>query len=521
MNLPKKFKLSWLVQVLLISLFPVFHMFTNNTSEIKILHFFFAITLISFFTLILFFVTGLMYRNYFKGALLTNTLLLTFFLFQPLCISFLWPILPRLKHIGFGSIQIFRVRYILVLIVFLLLYAAYKIAKTKLTTDFLLKVLILPLSILSIVFFIKFVYANIHAKQVITTYEQNNNAKNKPIIKQLLDLKKTTKNFPNIYFILLDCYPSRDFLKKHLNFDNTPFLQELKKRGFYIASKSKSNYPSTGTSLPATLNMNYLPITRNKTPSGYMWKNNNITKYLKTLGYSYIDLSMFTDKNLTNEGFYLHKKTISFFSEIYNEFIDFLCGHENFLRLFLYSNTPLYPFCTKFFNDKKQNVIDRKLNILNKIPINAKSPFFVYAHFLIPHGPYACDENGNSLILDFTNNSSEYCCKYGMIQSIKYINKKILLAIDAILQHSKLKPIIILQADHATDDFESCKPEDRFSIFNTYYLPDGGTELLYPTISPINNFRIILNHYFKTSFPILPDKSFLPSTDEKTFKKVF
>src|SRR4029079_4801470 len=41
-------------------------------------------------------------------------------------------------------------------------------------------------------------------------------------------------------------------------FDNSPFENELKKRGFHIADSSFSNYNLTGYSLASLVNMNYL-----------------------------------------------------------------------------------------------------------------------------------------------------------------------------------------------------------------------------------------------------------------------
>ena len=47
----------------------------------------------------------------------------------------------------------------------------------------------------------------------------------------------------------------------------------------------------------------------------------------------------------------------------------------------------------------------------------------------------------------------------------------------------------------------------RVAILNAYLLP-GGEESLYPSISPVNSFRVILNEYFGHGLPLLPDKSY-------------
>jgi hypothetical protein len=42
------------------------------------------------------------------------------------------------------------------------------------------------------------------------------------------------------------------------NYDNSPFLDALRQRGFYIAECSQSNYNQTRQSLVSSLNMDYV-----------------------------------------------------------------------------------------------------------------------------------------------------------------------------------------------------------------------------------------------------------------------
>jgi len=47
-------------------------------------------------------------------------------------------------------------------------------------------------------------------------------------------------------------------------------------------------------------------------------------------------------------------------------------------------------------------------------------------------------------------------------------------------------------------------------ILNAYYLP-AARELPYASISPVNSFRLILNNYFHTAYPLLEDRSWFSS----------
>ena len=45
-------------------------------------------------------------------------------------------------------------------------------------------------------------------------------------------------------------------------------------------------------------------------------------------------------------------------------------------------------------------------------------------------------------------------------------------------------------------------------ILNAYHLPNGGNSLLYPSVSPVNTFRVIFNYYLGADFDLLEDRSY-------------
>jgi len=100
---------------------------------------------------------------------------------------------------------------------------------------------------------------------------------------------------------------------------------------------------------------------------------------------------------------------------------------------------------------------------------------------------------------------------------VQFVDRMLEEIIDAILNRSSQPPIIILQGDHGPGGFlnwfspqRTCLCE-RTSILNAYYLPSGVSKDLYPTISPVNSFRVILNSYFGTHLDLLPDRTFFTS----------
>jgi hypothetical protein len=95
-----------------------------------------------------------------------------------------------------------------------------------------------------------------------------------------------------------------------------------------------------------------------------------------------------------------------------------------------------------------------------------------------------------------------------------FITQQIEQVIDRILTVSPDPPIIILQSDHGSGlglnifSVEQSDIEERMSILNAYYLPGGGRQELYPEITPVNSFRVVLRRYFGANLELLDDRSY-------------
>jgi hypothetical protein len=124
---------------------------------------------------------------------------------------------------------------------------------------------------------------------------------------------------------------------------------------------------------------------------------------------------------------------------------------------------------------------------------------FLYAHLMAIHAPFTFTTSGEMRL-----NTAE--TKQGYADQVTYVNKRILAIVKNILANSKTPPIIILQGDHGYS-LHFTKGEAVFRILNAYYLPQGGKDKLYPTITPVNTFRLIFSYYFNQDYAPLPDQS--------------
>lgn len=333
---------------------------------------------------------------------------------------------------------------------------------------------------------------------------------------------------PDVYYIILDSYTRQDALLSDIKYDNSGFIEDLTKLGFTVADCARSNYSSTIFSVPAAFNMDYLDNLNPKLldPSGKkamltdLFRNPKIRNEFAKYGYQWVAIDPGRKGlEMENADLFIQPDDISKyleFKEMINDFEDmFLRTTPGIVianfgdRLFGGSYEKLrFPY---YKRAAYQLFI---LDTLPKIPEIA-GPKFVYAHIMLPHYPYIFTADGQ------LRTDPEYLYEPipyeksldGYRGQTTFINSKILPVIKSIIERSAVPPIIIIQGDHGKGG------KNRLKILEAYYLPESIKSEIYPTITPVNSFRVILNGLFDRGLPLLEDKSYLAS-NHYTFTEI-
>ncbi len=312
-------------------------------------------------------------------------------------------------------------------------------------------------------------------------------------------------DYPDIYYIITDSYLRSDVLKSRYDTDNSAFLTDLRRLGFFVADRARSNYPSTHLSLASSLNYTYLdslaealgPESNNSGPLVAMMQNSRLVDFLRRRGYT---IASFASSHIGTE---LADPDVRFAPR---------WSLDEFQSM-LVSTTLLRDVLVLMHRSSIDRHRERVLYTLRHLPDAGlgRHPVFVFAHILSPHRPIIF---GTPMMRPGV---SPHAAAYG--GQVLYFSKLLDGVVRRILAQSARPPIIIIQADHGLRENvtwgDSARSQllERHAILYAAYLPPSARRAqpsaqLYDSISPVNTFRIVLSNYFDTTMSLLPDRSY-------------
>lgn len=471
------------------SIFPALSLAAHNLHEISLDVMIRPLLVSVLFGIILFGLMKWLLRDWYRAALATFVILLFFFTYGRAYAA--------LEDKTLANIAIFRHRILLPFLGFLLGVLLFVIVKLKRNND-----IILWLNLIAVYLLIYPSY------QIVSNTIQQWSADRGALATFQKEGNDDTQ--PDIYYIILDAYGRQDMLRSQLGYDNSEFINALRQRGFYVAGCSQSNYAYTEYSLSSSLNYNYLEnigVDHSRSERVAYLKHSAVRSFLETNGYKVVAFPTgwaFTE--WTDADFYL-------------DYAHPATALTEFETLVL-DTTPLR--ILDDFRSLKQSNASRKdlrrlrvlslLENLKKLP-EKNEKLFVFGHIVVPHFPYSFGPNGE--VSSFKGEGATYEeTGIAYVDQVRFINLEILEVIDTLIAKSKIPPVIILQGDHGPPPDLSFTYAEKMPILNAYYLPGIQKEdVMYPSISPVNTFRVILNSYFGQNLPLLEDRSYFASNN--------
>jgi len=342
-------------------------------------------------------------------------------------------------------------------------------------------------------------------------------------------LPKATRqsaSLPDIYYIVLDRYGDADTLKDNYSYDNQEFYDYLKRKDFYVAGRGRSNYLNRVSSLASSLNMEFLdalPERYGKNLSDWeplysLIRDHKIGRFLQSMGYTYVHVGSWwwPTRSNPNAGMNIHylAPPLTLMDLVYdNVFGPF---HHDLGRSVSILNS-------RFQQWKQLNYEFERLSQLPRM----RGPMLVFAHILTPDDPVFRRDGS------FVTAEEIFSLRYEEIyrNQLEALNQKLERLVDHLKSDSSAPPIIVLQSGEGPSPFRYRDEEEDFlweratvseirektGILNAYHLPGVDAKDLYPGITPVNTFRLILKVYFGANLELLPDRVFAQVSDRAPY----
>ena len=483
---------------LLISFYAVLSLYSENISEVLINVIVRPLIVIVLCTGILYLLFRILTNDWQKSGLLLSFFLLLFLTYGHF---------HTFKDISIGGINVFRHKYLIVIWLILGITGTtfiYRVKHLDIFTNFAntMSVVLLLFPLLNIGRYVyeEKAYSSVIETQASTQFELS-----------------ISPPFPDVYFVVLDAYGREDVLRDLFEFDNSGFIRELQDMGFYVVQCSQSNYANTQLSIASTLNMDYID---NLVPDLYadevkywvapLLNDSRVRNVFEGLGYEIIAFyNDFPRLQWQDADYFLRPDEQS------SQMVQLGSKLTSFEEMLI--NTTLLSPVIDLQMDETQissNPSRREaslylLDTLPKIP-KILDPKFTYAHLMLPHPPFIFGPNGEEVNNGFNNNGTHYeeqAYRIGYRDQLIYVNQSMVLIFREIIEKSPTPPIIIVESDHGPTAYGGA--QNRMRNFMAYYFPDkNAASLVYPSITPVNTFRLVFNEYFNGKYSYLDDVSY-------------
>lgn len=328
---------------------------------------------------------------------------------------------------------------------------------------------------------------------------------------------------PDIYLIVPDAHARGDVMRDMYGHDMDPFISELESMGFAVARQSNSNYSMTPVSLASMLNFRYLDETES-----LKWGDLRV--------FSDLIRSSSLEALLRDNGY----ETVAFpsgnsYSEMrhFDQYYQGLGAATGFYRM-VADLTPLAvllqdnPHWNALLSDRQ-----RLLRTLDQLPQVARdpAPTFTFVHLQLPHPPFQFGEDGQDVFAEYRHldddgigsRNSEAQDRYpeAYRRQTVYTDRRLAQIVRDILANSDSPPVIMIMSDHGPRlnfhwrDAQRTDVREALGNLVAVYLPEGrASDVIYPTITPINVVRVALNEALGTDFPLLEDRAHLSTDNE-------
>ena len=475
-----KEKIKNLIIVFLISLPPFLNFTSKNIGHLYIFDFLYLFIYFSIFFTIVYFFTFFIYKFFHKMPIhfLIGYMIIIFFSY-----GFIFNLVEKMNFDIFFNKRVFSL-----ILWFILILITFRFGKNFIHNEIYKR--------FSLFFFIflnvsLLIFTFIGFFQIERQTLRSNQYKNENLNLQFINNLEIK---PNVYYLVLDHYPRADLLKEIYNYDNSNFLNEIKRMDYKVADKSTTNVIGTDANMTIVFDMNtkyfkkYLGDKKDFYIGDWLKGNTAVNNIFRKIGYkNFVSL----DSSLQGAPCNKFNLKDTGYDKCISQKIKLAELEINFLK-----STPIIDLLGKFFPTffaYQYLYLDTITSKLDNLVKYNNEGFFLYIHLLMPHPPPKFNKNCKKKIDVFEINIKDKflssIAKKSFIEDLKCINYDVLEFAKKI-NIIDSNAIVVIQSDNAIPTLEF--PLAYHNI-NFWKLPSSCENMFMDDISNVNTFRIIFN----------------------------
>lgn len=342
---------------------------------------------------------------------------------------------------------------------------------------------------------------------------------------------KASTSSPDVWHILLDRYAATDTLRTHYGFDNRPFVNALRQRGFVVQDQAFSNYQRTAHSVASTMNGRLLdPMTPHMKRRPDDWipiyrvmRDSSAVKLFNQMGYRTIFAGSWWEPTRFSAS-----ADESILIRTMPQFTRLVIGHS---AVGFWTQILRVPYL-----DGRGDQCFRANEKFRRLRALAQDPDrkHVFAHFLVPHPPFVLNADGSCRTLAMAAKASR---NENYLAQVRFANRELVRLVDAILAGPR-PAVIVIHSDEGpwpspyvgnehglgTDPvpvpwhrLNKQKLHEKMGILLAVRDPSGHAMNTLP-VSPVQIYPAILKDHFGSRQPVPLSRHYIFRSDADLYQ---
>ena len=325
-------------------------------------------------------------------------------------------------------------------------------------------------------------------------------------------------DLPDVYLLMLDGYPRADTLARDFDFDDTPFLDDMRGLGFEVADRSHSNYNLTVLTLASMMNARHIDDLLADPPAdapgqyralSHLINDGMAIETARALGYEIVTIpSPFSVVTMYDA----------------DRVID--SGQVTELELDILQEGVLPRILPGVQRDwllgQHRSRVTRTFGAMAGLAAERDSPArLIFGHVMAPHPPSAFAADGSPedgwgcfpetcTMWDGGQSADPDDVRRLMAGQVAFVNQRVLETVSAIIKDNQRPSVIVVFSDHGYR-FDFGDHQEALHDLIISYTP--GHRGLFPAdATPMNILPRILNSYADADLPMASEESYwIPS----------